>query len=443
MAAGDAESVARSIIDRLRAHGHRAVFAGGVVRDRLLGLEDPRGDYDVATSARPEDVQRLFSRTAAVGAQFGVILVLDGDVSIEVATFRADDAYVDGRHPVGVRFTTPEEDAARRDFTINGMFLDPASGEVLDFVGGRRDIEARVVRAIGDPRRRFAEDRLRLLRAVRFAARLDFSIEPETAAAIREMAPAIHEVSLERIGDEIVKLLTEGAARRGFELYSELDLLREVLPEIEAMKGVEQGKDFHPEGDVFTHTMIALGHLDRSPMRGETLALGVLLHDVAKRECAARRDDGRITFYGHCERGAEQALDVCRRLRRSNAVAERASWLVRDHLRLLSAPEMRLSTLKKFLREEGIDELLELCRIDASASNGNLFHYELCRRRMAELAVEELKPAPLLTGRDLIDLGHRPGPAFKGMLEAVEDAQLEGEITTREQAIELVLGRFR
>ena len=434
------ESVARQVVARLREAGHVAYFAGGCVRDRLLGVP-PYGDFDVATSARPGEVQSLFPHTVAVGAQFGVILVVEGGVRVEVATFRADDAYVDGRHPVSVRFTTPEEDAARRDFTINGMFADPFSEEILDFVGGRRDLERRLVRAIGDPRRRFAEDRLRLVRAVRFAARLGFSIDAATAEAIREMAPAIHEVSAERIGDEIVKILTEGASRRGFELLSELGLLREILPEIEAMRGVEQGREFHPEGDVFTHTMLALEHVDHSPLRKETLALGVLLHDVAKRECAAVRD-GKITFYGHTERGAAIAREICRRLRRPGAVGERVGWLVEDHLRLINAPEMRLATLKKFLRQEGIEELLELCRIDAAASNGNLFYYDFCRRRLAEIATEEMKPAPLLSGRDLIALGHRPGPAFKQILEAVEEAQLEGTIGTHEQAIELVRARY-
>jgi poly(A) polymerase len=276
---------------------------------------------------------------------------------------------------------------------------------------------------------------------VRFAARLGFSIDPATAEAIRDMAPAIHEVSAERIGEEIAKILREGAARRGFELLSELGLLREILPEIEAMRGVEQGREYHPEGDVFTHTMLALEHVDHSPMRSETLALGVLLHDVAKRECAAVRD-GKITFYGHTGRGAELAREICRRLRRPGAVGERVRRLVEDHLRLINAPEMRISTLKKFLREEGIEELLELCRIDAMASNGNLHYYDFCRRRLAEISSEEMKPAPLLSGRDLIALGHRPGPSFKQILEAVEEAQLEGAIRTHDQAIELVRERF-
>jgi poly(A) polymerase len=435
------ERIARAIIARLRKHGHRAYLAGGCVRDRLLGLARPVGDFDVATSARPEEVERLFRHTVAVGAQFGVILVVEGEVQVEVATFRSDEAYLDGRHPSSVRFTTPEEDAARRDFTINGMFEDPVTGEVLDFVDGRHDLERRIVRAIGDPRRRFAEDRLRLIRAVRFAARLGFEIEQETAAAIREMAAAIHEVSAERVGEEVVKILTEGAARRGFQLASELGLLRAVLPEVEQMRGVEQGKEFHPEGDVFTHTMLALERVDSSALRGETLALGVLLHDVAKRECAGRRD-GKITFYGHTERGAVMAREICRRLRRPNAVADRVSWLVKDHLRLLSAPEMRLATLKRFLRQDGIDELLELCRIDAAASNGNLYYYEFCRQKLAEIGVERMKPTPVISGHDLIALGHRPGPAFKEILDAVEEAQLEGTVATREQALALVRERF-
>jgi len=440
MAASAAEPVARAIVERLRGEGHTAYFAGGCVRDHLLGRA-PEGDFDVATSARPEQVQRLFPHTVGVGAQFGVILVVDGDVRVEVATFRADDAYVDGRHPVGVRYTTAEEDAARRDFTVNGMFADPVSWEVKDFVGGRADLEKKVIRAIGDPRRRFEEDKLRLVRAVRFAARLGFAIEAETAAAIREMAPGIHQVSAERIGEEVVKILKEGTARRGFELLSELGLLREILPEIEAMRGVEQGADYHPEGDVFTHTMIALGGVDRSALRTETLALGVLLHDVAKRECAARQD-GKLTFYGHCERGAVVAEEICRRLRRSNAVADQVSWLVKNHLKLLNAPQMRVATLKRFLREPEIDELLELCTIDAAASNGNMYWVDFCRGKLAEFAKERAPARPLVSGDDLIALGHRPGPSFREILDAVEDAQLEGTLATKDQALDFVRERF-
>ena len=441
MAAPNAESVARAIVTRLRENGHVAYFAGGCVRDHLLGRAAP-GDVDVATSARPEEVQKLFPRTVAVGAQFGVILVVEGEVHVEVATFRADDAYIDGRHPVAIRYTTPEEDAARRDFTVNGMFADPFTWEVKDYVGGREDLERKIIRAIGDPRRRFDEDKLRLVRAVRFAARLDFTIEAATAAAIREMAPQIHQVSAERIGEEIVKILTEGHSRRGFELLSELGLLREILPEVEAMRGVEQGHDYHPEGDVFTHTMLALEGVDAlPPKRREELALGVLLHDVAKRECAAKQD-GKITFYGHCERGAVIASEICRRLRRPTAVAEQVSWLVKNHLRLLNAPQMRVATLKRFLREPAIDELLVLCAIDAGASNKNLYWVDFCRAKLAEFAAEAAPSTPLVSGNDLIALGHRPGPTFREILEAVEDAQLEGALATREAALDFIRARF-
>jgi poly(A) polymerase len=453
--AARAKEVAIDIVRRLRAAGHVAVLAGGCVRDRLLGLEDPRGDYDVATSARPEEVQRLFPRTVAVGAQFGVVRVVQDGVEVEVATFRSDESYVDGRHPVSVRFTTAREDAERRDFTINGMFYDPISDRVLDYVGGREDLERGIVRAIGDPRRRFQEDRLRMIRAVRFAARLQFRLDPQTAAAIREMAPAIHEVSPERIGEELTKILLEGNARRGFELLSETGLAAEVLPEIEALRGVAQGREVHPEGDAYVHTMLALSHFDRSPRRVElassddpqsrrrleALAFAVVLHDVGKAR-TARISEGRITFYGHCEVGEEMTREILRRLRRPTAVSERAAWLVRNHLRIVDAPKMRTATLKRFLRQEGIEDLLELARIDADASHGDLRNYEFCRVALARFSAQDLKPPPLLRGEDLIRLGYRPGPQFRQILSAVEEAQLEGEISTREEALALVAKRF-
>jgi poly(A) polymerase len=321
------------------------------------------------------------------------------------------------------------------------MFLDPESGEVLDWVGGREDLERRVVRAIGDPRTRFTEDKLRMIRAVRFAATLGFTIEPETAAAMGAMASEIGVVSRERIGDEIVRILLGGGARRGIELLSATGLLLEVLPEIEAMKGVEQGREHHPEGDVWMHTRLALAGVDRSPLRTEPLALGALLHDVAKPVCAERRE-GKITFYGHCERGAEIAAEICRRLRRSNAVADRVAWLVENHLRHVNAPNMRVATLKRFLRQEGIEELLELCRIDAEAANGDLTWFEFCRAKLGEFGREEMKPARLVSGGDLIALGYRPGPRFKQILGAVEEAQLEGTIASRDEALALLRDRF-
>lgn len=427
------ESLAREVAAKLRQAGHIAYFAGGCVRDRLLGVEP--GDFDIATDAPAERVQQLFPRTIPVGAQFGVILVLLDDETFEVATFRADAAYVDGRHPVSVRFSSPQEDAQRRDFTINGMFLDPADDTVLDYVGGRADLAAGVIRAIGDAASRIREDRLRMLRGVRFAARLGYTIDAPTFAAIRAAADSITDIAWERIGDEIIRMLvnTPGAkARRAFELLDESGLLAHVLPEVAALKGVEQSPDYHPEGDVFVHT---LGLLER--MNGEqteTLALGALLHDIAKPRCAVRTES-RITFYGHCEVGAEMAVAICQRLRLSRDTWERVDYLVRYHLRLVSAPQMRLSTLKRFLAEEWIDELLEVARLDALASNGDLAYYDFCRQKQTELGEEQIKPEPLLRGRDLIELGLEPGPRFGEILAAVAEAQLEGALTSRDDAV--------
>ena len=433
---GRAEQRARHVVEQLRDAGHVAYFAGGCVRDRLRG-EQPV-DFDVATDAPPAVVQHLFSRTVPIGAQFGVVLVLIDDQPIEVATFRSDDAYVDGRHPVSVREASPQEDAQRRDFTINGMFLDPEDDSIIDYVGGREDLSAGIVRAIGDPADRFREDRLRMLRAVRFAARFGFEIDPATLAAIRDQASTIVDMAWERIGDEIVRILTDGQARRGFELLDQTGLLEHVLPEVERMKGVEQSPDFHPEGDVFRHTMLAIEQLDAA---SETLALGVLLHDVAKPECAevgARR----ITFYGHCERGEEMAIEVCQRLRRSRSTWERVGYLVRNHLRLTSAPEMRQSTLRRFLAEDGIEELLDLARIDSLASSKDLRFYEFCRDKREAFGSEPIKPPPLLRGRDLIDLGFAPGPRFREILDAVEEQQLESTLTSREEALAWVRQRY-
>ena len=427
------ERAARAVIERLVGAGHIAYFAGGCVRDLLRG-ESPT-DFDVATDATAVEVQALFPRTVPVGAQFGVVLVLIDGQPIEVASFRADAEYRDGRHPTGVRPATPEEDARRRDFTVNGMFRDAQSGDVIDVVGGRADLDARVIRAIGDPAARFGEDRLRMLRAVRLAARLDYAIEPATFAAIRTHAAAITEVSWERIGDEIVRILTEGAAQRGFALLDESGLLVHVLPEIALMKGVEQSPDYHPEGDVFTHTLLLLAELRQPSVE---LALAALLHDVAKRDCAERRPDGRITFYGHAEIGAEKAVAICQRLRRSRETWERVEWLVRHHLRIAQAPQMRRSTLRRFLAEPHIDELLELARIDVLASNGNLEAYEFCKRAQAAFDDEPIKPPPLLRGRDLLELGYPSGPLFAEILGAVEERQLEGELSTREAALEWV-----
>jgi poly(A) polymerase len=431
---------AAAIVRRLRDLGYEALFAGGCVRDEILG-RTPK-DYDVATSAPAARVLALFPGSLPVGVQFGVVLVPAGNAHIEVATFRRDGVYLDSRHPVEVHFGTAEDDAQRRDFTINGMFYDPVAECVIDYVGGRADLARGVVRAIGDPAARLDEDRLRMLRAVRLAARLGFAIDDRTWAVIRREAPTIERIAFERIGEEILMILREGAAQRGFELLLAAGLLDAVLPEVAAMRGVEQSPEHHPEGDVFRHTMLVINQL-RDP--SEALALGALLHDVAKPVCAVRRllpEGERITFYGHPDRGAEMAVAICQRLKRSRAVWERVAYLVRNHLRLVNALRMRKATLMRFLREEGIDELLELARLDALAASGDLTYYEFCREALAGLSVEELRPQALLNGHDLIALGHRPGPLFAEILRAVEEQQLERVLTTRDEALAWVRAHY-
>ncbi|HMA80492.1 MAG TPA: CCA tRNA nucleotidyltransferase [Candidatus Binatia bacterium] len=420
------------VVQRLRQEGHEAYFAGGCVRDMLL--DKAPQDYDIATSAKPDEIQSIFADTVPVGAEFGVILVLVDGQPFEVASFRYDGPYLDGRRPSHVRYGSLQEDVLRRDFTINGMLYDPIENQVIDLVEGRLDLDRRRIRAIGTAAERFAEDRLRMLRAVRFAASLKFDIDESTFAAIRQMAATITAIAWERIGDEITRILTEGGARRGFELLDESKLLKVLLPEIDALKGIWQSPDYHPEGDVFTHTLLLLSHLDGP---SETLAYGCLLHDVAKPVCF-RRDGERVTFYGHTEQGAAMAETVLKRLKRGRAVWERVSYLVRNHLRHVQAPEMRLSTLKRYLREEGIGELLELARIDALSSNGDLSYYRFCKERLAELEDEEIRPAPLVRGDDLIAMGLTPGPIFSVILRQVEDQQLGGELRSREEALEWV-----
>ena len=437
---------ARELADRvcrtLRGAGHQAYLVGGCVRDILLGRAP--ADYDVATDATPDRVQQLFPRSLAVGAQFGVIIVTedsDGNDSaqVEVATFRSDIGYSDGRHPDRVVYaTSPQEDVKRRDFTINALLLDPETNEVLDFVGGRDDLRAGIIRAIGRPADRFSEDKLRMVRAVRFAARFRYAIEAATFTAIVRLAPEIHQVSAERIRDEITKLLTEGAARRGFELLDEAHLLQEVLPEIARMKGVEQPPQFHPEGDVWIHTLLMLEKLQ--PGCSPTLAWGVLLHDVGKPPTFTPPSgpNGRIRFDEHVEVGTRMAEEICRRLRFSNEDTAQIAALVANHLRFKDAPQMKPATLKRFVRLDRFEEHLELHRLDCSSSHGHLDNYEFVRDFLAETPPEQVRPPRLLTGEDLIALGFRPGPPFKAILEAVEEAQLNGKISTREEALRLV-----
>jgi putative nucleotidyltransferase with HDIG domain len=437
-----------SIIETLRYHGFQAYLAGGCVRDLLLGREP--ADFDVATSATPAQVMKIFPETYAVGVQFGVVLVPlpRGDNrstdeiaspkghAVEVATFRSDLGYSDGRHPDQVQFSqNPREDVARRDFTINGMMLDPVSGEVLDFVGGRDDLKARIVRAIGEPERRFAEDKLRMLRAVRFAARFEYEIEAETLAAIQRFAREIKMVSHERIRDELTKMLTEGHARRALLLLDKAGLLKEVLPEIYAMKGVQQPPEFHPEGDVFTHTLLLLDNLPHPCP--PTLAWGALLHDVGK-PATFRIAPDRIRFDGHVEVGVKIAEETCERLRFSRNDAAQILALVDNHMRFGHVARMKESTLKKFMRLPGFDEHLALHRADSLASHRNLGTYEFLQKKLTEILPEEIRPARLITGDDLIAAGYPPGSRFREILEAVEDAQLEGQLDSHDAALEFV-----
>ncbi len=437
------------IVRTLHQSEYQAYLVGGCVRDLLLGREP--ADYDIATDATPQQVMRVFPRTWAVGAQFGVVLVPVGPSTaedakdseeakhkgaIEVATFRSDGLYTDGRHPDQVQYTTkPEEDVRRRDFTINGLLLDPLDNGILDFVGGRADLERGLIRTIGDPHRRFTEDKLRLMRAVRFAARFGYQIDPQTFAAIRELAPQIHVVSRERIREELTKMLTEGHARRAFELLDQTGLLHEVLPEIERMKGVEQPPQFHPEGDVWVHTLMLLETLPQPASR--TLAWGALLHDVGKPPTFRRAPD-RIRFDGHVEVGKAMARDIFERLRFSNDDARQVEALVANHMRFADAPRMKQSTLKRFMRLPRFQEHLALHRIDCLASHGDLTVYNYVKHKYENTPREQIRPAPLVTGNDLIALGMRPGPAFKDILAAAEDAQLEGLLDSKQEALDFV-----
>lgn len=447
MSPSPAQIAAESIVIQLRAAGHEAYFAGGCVRDLLLGV--PPRDFDVATSAHPDVVLNLFPRTFAVGAQFGVVLVcteIEGQEFVtEVATFRSDVAYADGRHPTEVHFSsTPQEDVIRRDFTINGMMFDPIlerqtcnlTSAVLDYVGGQDDLRAHIIRAIGEPHRRFEEDKLRMLRAIRFAARLDSIIEPATERAIRQLASGIVQVSRERIRDELTKMLTEGHARRAFELLDSTGLLREVLPEVVKLHGVEQPPEYHPEGDVWIHTLLLLEKLPAGA--SPTLAWGALLHDIGKPATFSHRPSDRIRFNGHVEVGVKIAHEILRRLRFSNEDSAQILALVENHMRFGDVEKMKDSTLKRFFRLPKFDEHLGLHRLDVTSSHGDLSLWEFAKRRREELPEEEVRPELLITGRDLISAGYKPGPRFKELLRIAEDAQLEGRIHTKEEGLALI-----
>jgi len=458
---------ATNIVKRLRERGYSAYFAGGCVRDQLMGI--PPRDYDVATSARPEQVMEIFPRTVPVGAEFGVVLVLSDHEQVEVATFRSDGDYADGRHPDRVTYTEDAKlDVLRRDFTINGLLLDPLTETLLDYVGGLSDIRNRVIRSIGEPIQRFREDKLRMMRAVRFSARFNFKLDAATRETIQTLASLIGQVSKERLRDELSKILTEGYACGGIQLLEAVRLLRPILPEISSLQGVEQPPEFHPEGDVWTHTLSMLqimdetkrglrqglnptatdwastaGHCQSSQESAYppiSLALGVLLHDVGKPETFEVKD--RIRFNNHCEVGARIAIQICERLRFTSRQTERVAQLVRGHLKFKDLFQMRPATLKRFLRQDAIEEHLELHRLDCLGSHRNLDAWNAAKEYLNDLPPEVIRPARLVSGDDLIALGYSPGPVFKKILTAVEDAQLEHLVEDRTEALQWVESQF-
>ncbi|MFH0910077.1 MAG: CCA tRNA nucleotidyltransferase [Planctomycetota bacterium] len=426
------EATALGILRALRRAGHEAYFCGGCVRDMLLGRAPV--DWDIATSATPEAIEGLFPKTVGVGRAFGVMLVREAGRQVEVATFRADSPSGDGRRPDAVRFSSAREDVLRRDFTVNGLLYDPEGRTILDFVRGREDLERRLVRAIGDPGRRFSEDHLRLLRAVRFAAALEFELEAETRAAVQRLAGLARLVSAERTAGELTRMLTSGHAGRALRLLEETHLLLHVLPEVASLRGLPQPEAFHPEGDVFTHTALML---DALPAGSDpALAWAALLHDVGKAGTLSLTD--RIRFHEHPEEGARSSRAILERLRRPSVLVEGVTALVRGHMRLASLQEMREAKRRRALRDPLFSLHLELHRLDCLASHGDLAPYEYALRAWEEERARPEPEAPLLTGHDLIALGHAPGPRFSVILEAVEDARLEGRLATREEALAFV-----
>lgn len=426
------EPVARTIVEHLQKKGFTAFYAGGCVRDMLRGVIPV--DYDIATSARPEQVQALFQRTIAVGAHFGVVCVLEAGMEFEVATFRADGIYIDGRHPDSVTFSSPEQDAQRRDFTVNGMFYDPIREEIIDFVNGQADLEAKILRAIGNPAHRFSEDRLRMLRAVRFATTLGFEIESATWKALLLQSSEIHSVSPERIREEWVRLFLSPNRLKGFDLLDASGLMQEIIPEISALKGCEQPPQFHPEGDVFIHTRIMIELLP--PEVSVPLVFSVLLHDIGKPATFTYHpEENRIRFSGHDKVGAEMAEKVMERLRFSRAEIDATVEAVDQHMVFKDVQKMRVSRLRRFMSRPHFDDEMVLHKVDCASSHGMLDNYEFLLLKKAEFANEPLIPPPLVTGRDLLALGWKPGPAIGKTLESVQTRQLEGTLTTREEAL--------
>ena len=429
------KELATTIVKKLIQKGYTAYFAGGCVRDLLMQRDS--ADIDIATSAKPEEILSLFPKTFEKGKAFGVVSVLLEEHEFEVATFRKEGKYSDGRHPDSVSWTDDKQDALRRDFTINGMFYDPLTQKVIDYVGGQEDLKKKIIRTIGEPKHRFDEDKLRMMRAVRFSARFGYPIEENTKKAILEMAPSITEVSPERIREELLKILTQAHPHTGIDLLSHVGLLKIILPEIEIMKGVEQPPQFHPEGDVYIHTLLVLQNL-KNP--NPQLAMGALLHDVGKPPTFAIKE--RIRFDGHVEVGADMARKICRRLRFSNKETEHICRLILDHLKFMHVKHMRKSTLKRFLSQERFQDHLDLHKADCLGCHGLLENYEFCKEKLEELKKEPIPKKPLVSGHDLIRLGFKPGPLFKKILTTIETARLEGEIKIKSEGLKLAKHKF-
>ncbi len=423
--------LAKQIVEQLRKKGFESYWAGGCVRDMLL-RQNPK-DYDIATKAAPDQVRALFPKVIPVGEKFGVVMVVVEGEHFEIATFRTEGKYSDGRRPDSVSFASAEEDAHRRDFTMNGLFYDPVTEKVLDFVGGQEAIQKRVVETVGDPAERFQEDKLRLLRAIRFASTLSFEIESRTFEVLKRLASEIKKVAPERIREELAKILTRPGAGRGLELLSESGLLREILPEVEAMKGVEQPKEFHPEGDVFVHTRLMLDQLDHPSI---TLAFACLLHDVGKPPTFQVAD--RIRFNEHAEVGARMAEAILERLRFSNEEKEKVVACVQNHMRFKEVQRMREGKLKRLLQDPTFPEQMELHRIDCASSHGNLGNWEFLKQKLQEYREEDIRPKPFLTGGDLLALGFKEGPLLGKILNEVNDRQLEGELKSKNEALSWV-----
>ena len=470
----NSREIAKSIVHRLQKNGFLAFFVGGCVRDYLMKIQ-PK-DYDIATSAQPKEVIQLFSETIDIGAKFGVVQVMEGEQSYAVATFRSDGNYDDGRHPTEVQYSLdPKLDVQRRDFTINGLYYDPLTQNLFDFVGGQQDIQSQIIRTIGSPEERFKEDKLRLIRAIRFSAQFGYALETKTRSAILKQAPNIIEVSPERIHDELVKILTEGYSELAINALNENRLLAHILPDVAALRGIEQPPQFHPEGDVWIHTMKLLKLMDQtkisrgiikssgrlvsnsnvvkntvqktelkkieiSPYPSMTLAMATLLHDIGKPKTYENKD--RIRFNGHAKLGAEMALEICQQLRFSKRQQKLITELIRDHLKFKDLAQMRPSTLRRFLGQEGFSEHLELHRLDCLGSHGNLDNWKLANHSLSNLQPEEIHPPVLLTGKDLIEMGYLPGPVFKEILNSLKDAQFENELKTSQQAKQWVLNQF-